>query len=79
VVCNFNLHVLAAGTPLSASAVRQFEALSYPPKRRADIHLLTSWLDMKLGADVVAGKMQICKWMADVFSTPQIEADLGSK
>jgi hypothetical protein len=48
VVCNFNLHVLAAGTPLGACAVRQFETLSYVPKQNADIDLLTSWLDMKL-------------------------------
>jgi hypothetical protein len=56
VVCNFNLHVLAAGTPLSASAVRQFEALSYVPKRSADVDLLTSWLDTKLGAERVRGR-----------------------
>jgi hypothetical protein len=56
VVCNFNSHVLAAGTSLSAAAVHRFEALPYASKRSADIDLLTSWLDLKLGAKCGRGK-----------------------
>jgi len=52
VVCNFNLYLLAAGTPRGAVATRQFEALSYSLKRCAGIDLLTSWLEMKLGCKI---------------------------
>lgn len=55
-MCNFNLYLLAAGTPRGAVAVRQFEALPYSVKRCAGIDLLTSWLDMKLDAKCESGR-----------------------
>jgi hypothetical protein len=79
VVCNFNLYLLAAGTPRDAVAIRQFEALSYSLKRSADINLLTSWLEMKLGGKCRCGRDAI---LADEWQTspasPQIKAYLGS-
>lgn len=72
-------NLLAAGTPRDAVAIRQFKALSYSLKRCADINLLTSWLDMKLGGKCRRGRDAI---LADEWQTspasPQIEAYLGS-
>jgi hypothetical protein len=80
VVCNFNVYLLAAGTPVNnALGIRRFKAPWYILKRCANIDWLTSWLDMKLGVNwQTKEEMHFCKKMADVFSTPQIKAGLGS-